>query len=65
MAEDVRELLPLPLEGNFEQHGRQTAVVPQHDLHLHGDVFLFPLVGEVNIHFFVQTVHTYLYNYIL
>lgn len=48
MAQDVRELLPLPDPQHPQPHGQQTDAAEEHDLHLVRGVVPRALVGKVS-----------------
>ena len=48
LGQDVRELLPLPDAKYPQQHGGETAALPEYDVHLDRGVILLAVVGEVS-----------------
>lgn len=49
LAEDLRELLPLPDPQHPHAHGQQDVTVKEHDLHLVRGIISGSLVGKVMI----------------
>lgn len=51
MAQDLRELLPLPQQEHPQQHGGEAESTAEHDVHMVGDIVLRSVVGKVRFYF--------------